>query len=884
MRSMTSREIRAAFLDYFASQGHEVVASSSLLPAGDSTLLFTNAGMNQFKDVFAGREQRSYSRACSSQKCVRAGGKHNDLENVGYTARHHTFFEMLGNFSFGDYFKRDAIRFAWELVVDVYRLPVERLWFTVYTDDDEGAQLWQEVGADPQRILRFGESENFWSMGETGPCGPCSEIHFDRGIDPLADDRAQLVNGPGDDVVEIWNLVFMQYERDAEGTMHPLPRPSIDTGAGLERLAAVLQGASSNFDTDLFTPILAAIGSLAERPYRPSDELAPAFRVIADHARAATFLMSDGIVPSNEGRGYVLRRIIRRALRYGRKLGLDGAFLHTLVDAVVRLMGDIYPELVERQQVVTTQLRQEEQRFARTLNAGTDLAQRELERLKAAGSEAVPGELAFDLYQTHGIPVDLLEEFAQEEGLEVDREAFDAALNAERERGQKTWRGDLQARFRPEYEALFERGVRSTFIGYESLQHRSPVTALLGDGGEVEQLEAGSAGEVVLEETPFYAESGGQVGDRGELTWIGGSARVDDCQKPLEGLVVHRVEVVEGTLTVGTKVVAEVAVEPRLDTQRNHTATHLLHAALRSVLGPGAQQAGSLVEPERLRFDFSWGGPVDFDELREIERLVNLEVIRNQPVAKEIMSMDQAKDAGAVALFGEKYGDTVRVVTVGDGEVSRELCGGCHVDRTGDIGLVTILGERAVAAGVRRIEAVTGRGAVDRAQELLRTAHGIAARYQTSFDQLPGLLAKRDARLEDLEEEVRALKHRLASGETGGGEVRGEVNGIAVLVRRAPEMDPSELRNLADTLRQRLGSGVVVLGMESGGKATLLAAVTDDLVERVHAGNLVRALAAIVGGKGGGRPNLAQAGGPDASKLDQALQRVPDTVAEVMAG
>jgi len=884
MRSMTSREIRAAFLDYFASQGHEVVASSSLLPAGDATLLFTNAGMNQFKDVFAGREQRAHGRACSSQKCVRAGGKHNDLENVGYTARHHTFFEMLGNFSFGDYFKREAISFAWELMVDVYRLPVERLWFTVYTDDDEGAALWQEVGADPRRVLRFGESENFWSMGETGPCGPCSEIHFDRGPNPDAPDRAGLVNGPGDDIVEIWNLVFMQFERDAEGTLRPLPRPSIDTGAGLERLAAVLQGAASNFDTDLFSPILAAISNLVERPYRPGDELSPAFRVIADHIRAATFLMTDGVVPSNEGRGYVLRRIIRRALRYGRKLGLDGAFLNTLVDPVVSLMGDVYPELEERQQVVTDQLRQEEERFSRTLNSGTDLAQKELERLKREGAPAVPGDLAFDLYQTHGIPVELLEEFAQEEGLKVDREGFEAALRAERERGQRTWKGDLQARFRPEYAALLERGVRSTFVGHDDLQRRTVVIATLGGGGEVERIEAGGQGEVVLEETPFYPESGGQVGDQGELTWVGGRIVISDCQKPLEGLIVLRGEVVEGTLEVGTKVVAEVAVENRLDTQRNHTATHLLHAALRRVLGPAAQQAGSLVEPERLRFDFSWGRPVEPEEQREVERLVNLEVMRNQTVSKQLMSMDEARAAGAMALFGEKYGDTVRVVTVGEGEFSRELCGGCHVDRTGDIGFFTIVGERAVAAGVRRIEALTGRGAVRRTQDLVGLAQGIAARHQTSFEQLPELLAKRDRRLEDLEQEVRALKHRLASGESGGGETRTEVNGIQVLVRRAPEMDASELRNLADTLRQRLGSGVVVLGMESGGKATLLIAVTDDLLDQVHAGNLVRALAPIVGGKGGGRPNLAQAGGPDVANLAQALERVPNALADLLEG
>ena len=884
MAGMTSREIRSTFLDYFRANGHQVVPSSPLLPAGDTTLLFTNAGMNQFKDTFLGREQRAYSRATSSQKCVRAGGKHNDLENVGYTARHHTFFEMLGNFSFGDYFKADAIRFAWELLVDHYKLPVERLWFTVYTDDDDAARLWREVGAAPERVLRFGEKDNFWAMGETGPCGPCSEIHYDRGPDPLAPGRAELVNGPGDDIIEIWNLVFMQYERDAAGELHPLPRPSIDTGAGLERLSMVLQAVETNYDTDLFTPLLAAIGELVERRYDPSHELAPAYRVIADHVRAAAFLMSDGIVPSNEGRGYVLRRIIRRALRYGRKLGLDGAFLHLLVPVVVREMGDVYPELVERQQVVVTQLKQEEQRFARTLNAGTDLAQRELERLKRAGETAVPGPTVFDLYQTHGIPVELLEEFAQEEGLTIDHEGFSSALEAERQRGQASWKGDVAARFRPEYESLVERGMISRFVGYDRFEATGKVLAVLAPDGDVPRLSAGAKGEVVLDVTPFYAESGGQVGDTGELVWSGGRARVTDTQKPIEGLVVHHVEILEGNLEPGAEVSARVMEGPRLDTQRNHTGTHLLHAALRAVLGPAAQQAGSLVEPDRLRFDFSWGEPVTEKQLREIERLANLAIVRNEPVAKDVMPIAAARSLGAMALFGEKYGDAVRVVTVGEGDFSRELCGGCHVDRTGDIGLLLITSERGVAAGVRRIEAVTGRGAVERVQETAARAHDLAARYQTSFERLPEILERREARLAELETEVSQLKHRLASGDAGASEVRAEVDGIVVVARRVPEMSPPDLRNLADTLRQKLGSGVVVLGMESGGKATLLVAVTDDVVDRVQAGSLVRELAAVVGGRGGGKPNLAQAGGPDAAKLDEALAAAPATVGRLVAG
>ncbi len=882
MRPMSSFEIRKTFLEYFAANGHQVVTSSPLLPAGDTTLLFTNAGMNQFKDVFAGREQRAYTRACSSQKCVRAGGKHNDLENVGYTARHHTFFEMLGNFSFGDYFKQEAVRFAWELLVDVYELPVERLWFTVFTDDDDAAGFWEEVGAPRERVLRFGEKDNFWSMGETGPCGPCSEIHFDRGPDPLAPGRGTLVNGEGDDIVEIWNLVFMQFERDAEGTLHPLPRPSIDTGAGLERIATVMQGVDSNYDTDLFTPILGAVGDLAERRYTPDNALAPAFRVIADHIRATTFLMTDGVTPSNEGRGYVLRRIIRRALRYGRQLGLDGAFLYTLVPSVVDLMGEVYPDLLERGGVVTTQLRQEEERFARTLNIGTDVAQKELERLKRSGETTVPGALAFDLYQTHGIPFELLEEFAQEEGLTVDREGFEGALDEERQRGQASWKGDVMARFRPEYEDLAERGISSRFIGYDDLEADGKVIALLGSGGEVDILAAGDRGEAVLDVTPFYAESGGQVGDKGELTWPDGRARVTDTQKPIEGMFVHHVEVVEGSLHRGARLHGAVLAGDRLDTQRNHTATHLLHAALRTVLGPAAQQAGSLVAPDRLRFDFTWGEAAVFEQLEEIERLVNAEVVRNQAVGKQQMDIEEARAAGAMALFGEKYGDRVRVVSVGDGSFSRELCGGCHVERTGDIGLFKILSERGVAAGVRRIEAVTGRGAVALLQQTTRVARDLAGRYQTSFESLPQILARRDEHLEELQDQVRALKLKVAAGAGTAEEEQFEVEDIQVVARRAPEMTPSELRNLADTLRQRLGSGVVVLGMESGGKATLLVTVTDDLVDRLKAGDVVKPLAAIVGGRGGGRPHLAQAGGPQADKLGEALAATGDAVREAL--
>ncbi len=880
MRARSSDEIRQAFLDYFAANGHRIVPSSSLLPGGDSTLLFANAGMNQFKDVFAGRQKLDYSRAASSQKCVRAGGKHNDLENVGYTARHHTFFEMLGNFSFGDYFKRDAIRFAWELLVDEFELPVDRLWFTVYTTDDEAAELWEEIGAPRERILRFGEKDNFWAMGETGPCGPCSEVHFDRGPDPFAAGRAELVNGPTDEIMEIWNLVFMQSDRDAEGTVRPLPRPSIDTGMGLERIAMVLQGVDSNYDTDLFTSILKAIGDLAGRTYRPDGPEAPAFRVIADHARATTFLMSDGVVPSNEGRGYVLRRIIRRALRYGRQLGLEGPFLHQLVAVVGEMMGGQYPEVIERRDVVVTQLGQEEERFAKTLNRGTDVAQREIERLKRSGVERVPGSVAFDLYQTHGIPVELVEEFAQEEGLDLDLQGYQAELEARREKDKETWHSAVETR--PEYADL-AGSVHTRFVGYEQLEVQTIVEALLGSEGITESLPAGTDGEVILAVTPFYAESGGQVGDTGRLEWQDGLAYVRDTQRPSEDLIIHKVSVERGALERHSAVRAYVESDPRRDTQRNHTATHLLHEALRAVLGAAAQQAGSLVEPQRLRFDFNWGEVVSEAQLDEIERRVANNVAANYEVSKAIMPIDRARELGAMALFGEKYGDEVRVVSVGGGDVSVELCGGCHVVRTGDIGTFKITSERGIAAGVRRIEAVTGTYAVRHIQDVFQRMRSLSKRYKTSLDQLPTLLQARDSRLGELEDEVRRLKLKLASGDADAKEDRREVSGVTVLTRVVPEMATSELRTLADTLRQRIGSGVVALGMESDGKATLLVAVTEDRVQQIHAGNLVKELAPIVGGRGGGRPNLAQAGGPEADKIPQALAQVTEAVERMVS-
>ncbi len=880
MQRMSSQELRKTFLDYFAAQGHRIVPSSSLIPAGDTTLLFTNAGMNQFKDVFLGREVREYTRAASCQKCVRAGGKHNDLDNVGYTARHHTFFEMLGNFSFGDYSKPEAIRFAWELVTEVLGLDGERLWFTVFRDDDEAARLWQEVGASPDRVLRFDEKDNFWAMGETGPCGPCSEIHYYTGPD-LAGNRPELVNGSGDDTIEIWNLVFMQYERDAAGHLHPLPRPCVDTGAGLERLAAVLQGVRSNYDTDLFLPLLARIAELAQRPYERDAETGPAFRVIADHARAAAFLLADGVVPSNEGRGYVLRRIVRRALRYGRQLGFDGVFLVDVVPTVVDTLGEVYPELWQRQEVVLQLLRTEEERFSRVLNVGTDHVGRELQRLKRAGQSVVPGDTAFFFYQTHGIPLDIIEEFAQEEGLVVDRGGFEEQLAQARSRGQEGWRGELEGRFREEYERLVERGVVSEFSGYTELAiDGATVVALVAGNGEVDVLTG--EGEVVLDRTPFYAESGGQVGDQGALSWKGGRARVHDTVRPVAGLVIHRVVVEEGTLRRGARVRAEVHRGRRIDTQANHTATHLLHAALRRVLGPAAQQAGSLVEPERLRFDFSWGQALLPDQLEAIETLVNQDIRANHPVAAAIMDLDEAKALGAVALFGEKYGERVRVVSVADGAVSRELCGGCHVSRTGDIGCFKITSERSVAAGVRRIEAVTGRAAVELFQATHRWLRQAAAVAKVPPERLADYLQEKETRIRELEQEVKRLTLKLAAGEASADIDVQEVGGVRVLVREAPAMEAAELRTLADTLRRKLGSGVVVIGMASADRATLLVAVTPDLEGRVPAGEVVKRLAPLVEGRGGGKASLAQAGGKASAKLGQALAAATTVIAEIL--
>ena len=874
---MTTSEIRRQFLDYFVKNGHREVASSSLVPAGDPTLLFTNAGMNQFKDAFLGREQRDYTRATTSQKCVRAGGKHNDLENVGRTARHHTFFEMLGNFSFGDYFKEDAIKFAWELVVDVWKLDPERLWFSVFEGDEnvpadeEAENLWVKVGARPDRVLRFGKKDNFWSMGDTGPCGPCSEIHYFRGTD-MSKNIAALVNGEGDDTMEIWNLVFMQYDRSADGVLTPLPAPSVDTGMGLERVTSVLQGASTNYDIDVFAPLMATIEKTGGHNYTRSmdSELDTAVRVLCDHARASTFLITDGVIPSNEGRGYVLRRIIRRGIRFGRKLP-QPVLLSNLVDSVVESMEGAYPELVERREAVLLTLASEEERFSRTLSTGMERVGGVLDDIRARGERTISGEEVFRLYDTFGIPIDLIAELAEEEGVTLDREGFETMM------GDARTKAKASSKFKSSIDAgTFARIAEKTgpveFVGYDQyVDVPSSVKAIVVSGEERDALQHGSEGEVVLTPTPFYAESGGQIGDSGTIVWDSGRGTVLDTQKPAGDLTVSRIRVDEGHLNLGASVRASVPVPQRLDTTANHTATHLLHKALKDILGATVQQAGSLVAPDRLRFDYTWNQPLTDEQLRTIEDEVNTRIRENLEVTKQVMPIAEAKRTGAVSMFGEKYGESVRVVSAG--EYSREFCGGCHVNRTGDIGLFKILSDRSIAAGVRRMEALTGRGALEHFRKLELSAQETQAQ----------LLEKQKS----LEKEIKQLKMKLASGGATGASPVGadeaiDVNGIKLLAKRVDDVSGGDLRNLADTFRSKLKSGVVVLGSATDGKVTLLTAVTKDLVDRIPANKLIAHLAPIVGGKGGGKPDLAQAGGKDADRLNEALEKASGALREML--
>jgi len=874
---MDTPTLRQRFLDYFARHQHRIVPSSPLVPGNDPTLLFTNAGMVQFKDVFLGRDPRSYTRAVSVQRCVRAGGKHNDLENVGYTARHHTFFEMLGNFSFGDYFKKDAIRFAWEFITEDLKIPKEKLWVTVYKDDDQAADLWlKDIGISPEHFSRLDEKSNFWSMGDTGPCGPCTEIFYDHG--------AHIPGGPpgspdeeGDRYVEIWNLVFMQFDRAADGTMTPLPKPSVDTGMGLERVAAVMQGVHSNYDIDLFQHLIKAAATATGTKDLKSNSL----KVIADHIRAAAFLIADGVLPGNEGRGYVLRRIIRRALRHGNELGVEQPFFHTLVAPLVAGMGAAYPELKAAGAHVAKVLLTEEERFAETLSQGMRILKDAMHGV--ARGKALPGELVFKLYDTYGFPVDLTADVARAEGLGVDRDGFEAAMEAQRERARGA------QKFNVGYDAATQVEGKTTFTGYETLDDKGTVLSLLKDGKPVKQLNTGDAGAVVLDATPFYAESGGQVGDRGELSLASaaGTARfvVDDTKKSGDAHV-HVGRLVAGTLNPGDLLNARVDAAARGATVLNHSATHLLHASLRKVLGTHVTQKGSLVAPDKLRFDFSHYEALTAGQLAAIEKLVNDQVRANADAQTRVMSYDDAVAAGAMALFGEKYGDHVRVLSIG--EFSTELCGGTHVRRAGDIGLFKITSETGIAAGIRRIEAVTGDTAMARVAETEQALDRVAALFRASRTEVEARVRQALERTRTLEREIQQLKAKLAAG-AGGRDLAAEateVAGIRLLVARLDDgTDAATLRDTVDRMKDRLKSGVVVLAAADAesGKVSVAVGVTKDLTGRVKAGELVNAVAAQVGGKGGGRPDFAQAGGTDVAALGSALAGVPEWVAGKIA-
>jgi len=854
---MTSAELRSLFLKFFEERGHAPVASSPLIPANDPTLLFTNAGMVQFKDVFLGREQRPYVRAASSQRCVRAGGKHNDLENVGYTARHHTFFEMLGNFSFGDYFKRDAILYAWEFLTGVLGLPPARLWVTVYDQDPEAADIWlNQVGVDPSRFTRIGTTDNFWSMGDTGPCGPCSEIFYDHG--------PEVPGGPpgspdaeGDRYIEIWNLVFMQYDRAADGTMTPLPKPSVDTGMGLERLAAVMQQVHSNYQIDLFRSLVQAAAELSGT----ADFEQASLRVIADHIRSCAFLIADGVLPSNEGRGYVLRRIIRRAIRHGYKLGLREPFFHKLVGPLAEEMGAAYPELVKARSAVERVLLKEEERFAETLDQGMKILDGCMKEL--SGRE-IPGATAFQLYDTYGFPVDLTADVAREHGLDVDMQGFEQAMEAQRERARAA------SHFGADYSQEIRLDSRCEFSGYTSLEDSARITAIVAGGAAAERIGAGAEGTLVLERTPFYAESGGQVGDVGEIRCGDGLFEVTDTRKQAGDVILHLGRVVRGSFAVGDDCVARVDGVRRGATELNHSATHLLHAALRRVLGDHVAQKGSLVDPERLRFDFAHFEPMSRAQIAEVERLVNEQIRLNSPVSADVMAKDDALKLGAMALFGEKYGDEVRVLRIG--EFSTELCGGTHAGRAGDIGFCKIVGESGVASGVRRIEAVTGAGALDWVAHGESLLQGVAEVLKAARDAVPDKVQQLLERNRQLEKELDRLKSKIASAQ--GSDLTAQavdVGGVKVLTARLDEADPKALRDLVDQLKNKLGSAAIVLAAAKDGKVSLIAGVTQDQTGRIKAGELINVVASQVGGKGGGRPDLAQAGGNDPARLDQAL-------------
>ncbi len=880
---MNGNEIRTRFLQYFADNGHTIVDSSSLVPHDDPTLLFTNAGMNQFKRLFMGEEHRDYIRAVTSQRCVRAGGKHNDLENVGYTARHHTFFEMLGNFSFGDYFKKDAIAFAWNFLTRELNIDPAQLWVSVYEDDDEAFALWEEVKDLPKgRIVRLGASENFWSMGDTGPCGPCSEIHIDLGPEVGCDRPDCAVGCDCDRYLELWNLVFMQFYKDENGTT-PLPQPSIDTGMGLERVAAVLQGKFNNFDSDLFLPIINQVERQSGKQYGTSNAVDVAMRVIADHARATTFLVADGVLPSNEGRGYVLRRIMRRAIRYGRTLGLTEPFFAATCATVTGCMQDAYPHLMDAVSLLDKIVNNEESRFGETLDHGLAMLEQEILRLQEGEENCreITGDFIFKLYDTYGFPVDIVRDIALEKGIGFDQQGFGKAMEKARELSRRQSKTEQFAELPPGVVALLDQGKQSVFCGYATCSSQSIVEGIINDQGElVDSAVKGKEVQIFCPETPFYAEAGGQVGDTGRMIWTDGDFTVNATRAVAEGLVLHTGVVSSGTLTTGQAVTLEVGGE-RVATAGNHTATHLLQAALKEILGDHVKQAGSRVSPDRLRFDFTHFSPVSTDEMLAIEQRVNDEIRKNIPVKTVILSKEAAIADGATALFGEKYGDEVRVVAIAG--FSKELCGGTHVTATGDIGLVKIVSETGIAAGIRRLEAVTGGAAVRWVQNMAAKADQLASLLSGPFDDAPGKVAALLAQQKELEKQIAALNASQAlSGLDDLFADAAEVNGIQVVAGQISLDSPKTLREVGDKVRDKMESGIAVLGGEFAGKAALLALVSKDLTDKVKAGQLIKEVAAIVGGKGGGRPDMAQAGGPMADKLPEAIRAVQGIVARLM--
>ena len=878
----TASEIRETFLEYFEQRGHKRVRSSSLVPADDPTLLFTNAGMNQFKNVFLGLEKLEYKRATSSQKCMRVSGKHNDLESVGRTARHHTFFEMLGNFSFGDYFKREAIEYAWELCTSVFGLSRDRLRVTIYRDDTEALKVWRDqIGISAKHIFRLGEKDNFWAMGETGPCGPCSELHYDRTVSPSGHSDCTPECDCGR-YLEIWNLVFMQFNRDSSGKMTPLPSPSIDTGMGLERIAAVIQGADSNYDTDLFQPILQEASALSGVAYGLDRSNDISLRILADHARACAFLIGDGVIPGNEGRGYVLRKILRRAIRYGKMLGKEEPFLYTLTSLAADLMKDTYPEMERSRDYAAQVVRSEEEKFAATLTFGLQLLDEICEVSAKGGETLLPGQELFRLYDTHGFPLDLAREIALERNFQIDEKGFFAEIEKQRARARASWKGG-ETKVKKIYEKLAEQGFKTEFMGYREITGvAGRILELLREDGPVETLSQGEEGEVVLDQSPFYAEAGGQVGDQGLFQTEDAEVQVHDVTLPAAALRIHKVRVERGVIQKGDRVRSSVFLERRHSTARSHTATHLLHAALREILGAQVKQAGSLVAPGRLRFDFTHYRPLTGEEIREIEKLVNQKIRDNIRVETRICSLDEALKEGALALFGEKYQEKVRVVHIPD--FSMELCGGTHVERTGDIALFKIVAEAGIAAGVRRVEGLTGEGAFSRFQEAEKVLDKLCGEMRVRYGDLPQALQKITSEMKDAGKQVQVLRLKLAQKETRDVWKKArEIKGVRVIAHKIEDLDRNGLRALADHLKEKLGSGVVVLGLPADGKVSLIAMVTSDLTDRIKADELLRKIAPLVGGGGGGKADMAEAGGKDPSHLGEALEHTYQFVAECIA-